>query len=168
MLDTYLKLKLNKKGFGVYTTVNIPANTPIFEIKGDVLSLDEIKEKNDQKLFNNSIQIAQFAHISPSGGFADFINHSCNPNCKIVIAGKRAIVYSLYPIKANSELTYDYSSTDNSNPEEWSMQCECGEHNCRKNISGFQHLDKDLQKNYADREIAAIFLREPIFNRKTK
>ncbi|KAJ5902177.1 hypothetical protein N7495_002705 [Penicillium taxi] len=76
------------------------------------------------------------------GSATRFINHSCNPNCKIIPVstsnhGDDRLYYLAFfavcDIPAGTELTFDYNpSWDGSkvvNPD--AVQCLCGENNCR-------------------------------------
>ena len=87
----------------------------------------------------------------------DQVRHSCNPNCYIHAVGKRAFLYSLYQIKANNELTFDYSTTSTDTLEDWKLDCKCNSYNCRKTISGMQYLDPKLLQEYKDKGMIPLF-----------
>lgn len=162
MYNQYLKIKPTKRGFGVFTTVTIPADTPIIEFTGDVKPYSQLSDPNDSEI----LQVGPDLYICRSGSIDDAIAHSCNPNCLIHCVGSRAIVYSMYVINAGSELTFDYSSSSNETTESWKMDCQCGQPNCRKVISGFQYLDPKIQEEYKQKGIAALYLTNPIFMKK--
>lgn len=73
---------------------------------------------------------------------ADFINHSCNPNCGI--KGHLQIV-AMRDIESGEEITFDYAMTESS---DYSMDCKCGAKNCRKTITGNDWKLPILQKRY--------------------
>ncbi len=73
---------------------------------------------------------------------ADFLNHSCDPNCGI--NGSLRIV-ALRDIKPGEELVFDYAMNESS---EFEMGCNCGSKNCRKIITGNDWKDPELQKKY--------------------
>lgn len=160
MYDKYIKY-IPKKG--VFTQTDIPANIPICEFKGSVYTDYQLLNQPNK---NDFLQIGPNTYLSPSGNVDDHIRHSCNPNCVIKPAGCRAILYSLHFIKADSEITFDYSTTSTDTLDSWSMKCNCGSYNCRKIISGFHLLNPELQKDYNNKKITALFIRNPIFNRK--
>ncbi len=157
MYNQYLKVLPTKNGDGVFTTVDIPAKTPILECTGDFFS--------NTNLPNHPavLQIADDLFLGPSGTADDKINHSCNPNCYLYIVGKRAILFSLYLIRANTELTFDYSTSSTDTLDQWKMDCNCGSYNCRKVISGFQYLDPKLQEEYKQKGMVPLFLTHNIF-----
>jgi hypothetical protein len=161
MYWTYLKVLTKNNKVGVYTTVDIPAKTPIIEFSGNYFTKEELKHPHDKIL-----QIGENMYLGPSGSIDDKIAHSCNPNCRVSIVGYRAILYSLYVIRNGSEVTFDYSTT--STDSDWEMDCKCGSQNCRKVISSFSSLKPELQKEYTDKKIAAAFLINPTFIRKTQ
>ena len=166
MYNQYLKVVSLKDRHVVITEIDIPAKVPICEFTGAVYTDEQINSWKNQKDINNVLQVGPNLYIGPSGGIDDHIGHSCNPNCYIHATGKRAILYSLHLIKVGTEITFDYSSTSTDGPESWKMECKCGSFNCRKIISGFGHLSTELQKEYKDKRVAALFIREPIFLRK--
>lgn len=164
MYNSHLKLATSSfaGGLGVFTTVDIPANAPIYELTGNVLSESELVDPNDPAV----LQIGNDLFLSPSGEIDDRINHSCNPNCKLNIVGKRAFIYSAYVIKAESELTFDYSTSSTDTYDTWKMDCKCGNFICRKVISGFDYLDESLKEEYKRKGMVPIFISNPNFFKK--
>lgn len=162
MYNQHLKVKPCKSGNGIFTDIQIPANVPIMEVVGTIYAEHNLPDPNHPAL----LQVGPNIFIGPSGGTDDYINHSCNPNCRMHVAGSRAIIFSLYVIKAGAELTFDYSTTSTDTLDKWQMKCNCGEPNCRKIISGFQYLDPGLQKEYKDRGLVPLFLTHPIFMKR--
>jgi hypothetical protein len=161
-----LKYTKIKNRMGVITTVDIAPNTVICEFIGKLYTDKTLHELSKDVDVNVVLQIGPNVYIGPSGGVTDYIAHSCNPNCFIHAVSRRAFLYSLHFIRLNSEITFDYSSTSTDDLDSWRMECNCGANNCRGTISGFHLLDKNLQEEYKKKDIAALFIREPIFNRK--
>lgn len=154
MYKQYLKVGSSKTGQGVFTTIKIPAKQPVIEVTGDVFS-NETADHNHPAL----LQVSSNLYIGPSGGPDDYINHSCNPNCFLHCVGKRAILFSLYDIPADTEITFDYSTSSTDSLDKWKMDCLCGDPNCRKVISGFQYLSPEKVKEYTEKGIVPMFLR---------
>lgn len=155
MYQQYFKLNaLNR----VITSVHIPAKIPICILGGDLFTQESIKHSNLEIL-----QVGPNLFVGPTGNITDHIRHSCNPNCYLYIVGNRVILYSLYDILADSEITYDYSTSSTDSYESWSMNCNCQAHNCRKIISGIQYLNEDIIKEYKDKKMIPLFLLENIF-----
>lgn len=142
---------------GVISRVFIPAQTKIFEFSGDLLTTEQLitRHSNDVVDF---LQIGIDKWITKSGTFDDYVSHSCNPNCYVKIVGNRAILTTLYDIKPQMIITFDYSTTSLETPKEWSMDCKCGYVYCRKVISGFQSLPKNIQQKYKEHGILAQYI----------
>ena len=69
-----------------------------------------------------------------SGSIARFVNHSCNPNCRMtkwIVSGqpRMALFAGDKPIMTGDELTYDYNFDPFS--AKHVQKCLCGSHNCR-------------------------------------
>lgn len=155
MYNQYLKILDSKNGKGVFTTVDIPAETPIMEITGDLYTKENMPDS--PYLY----QISNIWYLGPSGAADDFVNHSCNPNCYLHVVGKRAFLYSLYLIKSDSELTFDYSLSSTESLDTFKLDCNCGDVNCRKIISGFQYLSQQLQEEYKRKNLVPMFISDP-------
>ena len=157
MYIQYLKVKPSGTGQGVFTSVQIPSDVPILEVRGPIYLEQDLPDPNHPAL----LQIGTNTFIGPSGGADDYLNHSCNPNCMVHVAGNRAVLYSLYVIQAGAELTFDYSLSSTDTADKWTMNCQCGQNNCRKMISGFQYLDPTLQKILIDKNMVPLYITQP-------
>ncbi len=73
---------------------------------------------------------------------ADFVNHSCSPNCGIKNALK---IVAMRDIKPGEEITIDYAMQECS---EFRMKCRCGSRDCRKTVTGRDWKIRRLQKKY--------------------
>lgn len=73
---------------------------------------------------------------------ADFINHSCDPNCGI--RGSLQIV-ALRKILPGDEITYDYAMSESS---DYQLSCRCLSGICREVITGNDWKNKELQLKY--------------------
>lgn len=145
-------------GQGTFSTAKIPAGTMIMEMTGTVFLDRELPPNADMSLY---LQVGPNTYIGPSGGSDDFVNHSCDPNCKMHVVGNRAFLYSLYVIPVGAELTFDYSTTSTDTHDTWKIDCKCGSYKCRKLISGYQYLDPTLQANYVSRDMVPLFITNP-------
>ena len=164
MYDKHLKLAASKfaGGEGVFTDVDIPAEVPIMELSGTPMSEDKLLDPDHPAV----LQIGNDLFLSPSGEMDDKLNHSCNPNCKLYIVGKRAFLFSLYLIRAGSELTFDYSTSSTDTHSTWKMDCKCGAFACRKVISGYDYLSDALKEEYKKKAMVPLFISEPILAKR--
>lgn len=148
-----LKVVETNRGKGVITLADVPINTVIFEFKGSFFTKETLVHESPYFL-----QIGANKFLGPSGDYDDYINHSCNPNCGLRIVGSRAFLVSLHHISVSTEITFDYSTSSNDTLDEWKMECKCGAFKCRKNISGYQYLDKALKENYEKLGVVPSYL----------
>lgn len=164
MYNQYLKVAPCNTGNGIFTTVHIPAKVPIIEFRGEVCTAKQLPQ--DSSIY---LQIGPDTFLSPTGTIngVDFINHSCDPNCNMMVVGKRAILFSLYEILPNTQLTFDYSTTSTDSLDDWKMTCLCGSPKCRKTISGHQYLSKEQQQEYKAKGLFPIFITNPNLISKT-
>lgn len=143
---------------GVFTTVQLPSNLPVLEFGGDFFTKENLK--HEPKMY---LQVGPNLYLGPSGKIDDYVRHSCSPNCGLSIVGGRAILYSMYIIQPNTEITFDYSTSSTESRDEWTLNCLCGKANCRKKISGYQYLSAEERKLYQDKDVLPLFIKEKIF-----
>src|SRR5271163_1796484 len=161
MFTPYLKIADGKTGRGIFTSIEIPANVPIAEANGPVRQYTAVPTDS------NLLQVGVDIFMASSGNMLpDYINHSCDPNCRFHMMGNRAILYSLYVIPAKAELTFDYSTTSTDTTETWQMPCSCGSNKCRKTISGYQYLTSDLQEEYKSKGMIPLFITTQMFQKR--
>lgn len=94
---------------------------------------------------SRSIQIEDNLYLAgaPEPEPADFINHSCRPNCGMSGA---TVVLAMRDIQPGEPLTYDYATSDGSDYDEF--ECHCGSDNCRGKVTGSDWTLPDLQLQY--------------------
>jgi hypothetical protein len=161
MFNKYLKLKPTKIGMRVFTDIQIPAKSPVLQFKGTIFTKEKLQHEMGQVL-----QIGPNIYLGPSGGIDDYINHSCDPNCALHIVGTRAILYSLYVIQADTQLTFDYSSSSTDLESEWKMDCQCDSPKCRKVISGFHNLSDLAKEEMNNKQMLPLFMKHSLFMKK--
>lgn len=87
-----------------------------------------------------SVQIGTNEHIHLAPEYLKYINHSCEPNIQIDVAGRRLVC--LRNIAANEEITFFYPSM------EWALllpfECHCGSSECIGLVQGAAYLDKPM------------------------
>ena len=135
------------KGNGLFATKNIAANNIIFEFVGKPITKAEAAKlpSTDSACL---LQVGADLYLDLRRHYSIFANHSCNPNCFVRIAVNRAFLVALRDIKIGDELVYDYSATSTDLPSEWALNCNCHLFRCRKVISGFSSLPKEVQDKY--------------------
>ncbi len=128
------------QGLGAFAAAEIPAGTRIIEYSGERISPAEADRRYDDDsvehprvlLFNVDSRTVIDAAVG--GNEAQFINHSCEPNCAAVTDKKHVYIEALRDIEPGEELLYDYNLTRNGDdtPEmEQRYACHCGAPSCR-------------------------------------
>lgn len=100
----------------------------------------------------NLLQIDEQLYIlpDPPGVFA---NHSCCPNAGVV---HTTTLIALREIRKDEEIRFDYSTT--MDEDLWTMQCLCGEPECRGVVEDFKYLPQEVQRAYLTRGIVQPFI----------
>jgi hypothetical protein len=131
-------------GHGSVATESISAGETIAAFGGRCVTRDELELLSSSQQ-RRSIQIDDTLFLA--GALepepADFINHSCEPNC-----GMRGsvLVVALRDIAVGDELTYDYAMSDGSEDDEF--ECACGTASCRGKVTGHDWMLPELQLRY--------------------
>lgn len=132
------------KGYGSVASERIAAGEVVAAFGGRCVTREEFEllPTNQQV---RSLQIDERLYLAgaPEPEPADFINHSCEPNC--VLSGT-VILVAARDIDVGEELGYDYATTDGSDYDEF--ECACGTPQCRGKISGHDWMLPELQLRY--------------------
>ena len=135
------------QGRGVFAREPIAAGTRILEYTGARITSAEADasaaEDDDPARGHHTLFFAvdddTVIDGSRGGSDACFVNHSCDPNCEILISRKRVYVHAQRDIEPGEELHYDYwYLTD----ETYTLEdlrriypCRCGSAACRGTIA---------------------------------
>jgi len=139
-----VNLSHGKFGKSLYASENILQGEIIAVFDGETFEAEKSSDlPNDepQKIRDHVLQFEKNKYRS-SNGFAQYINHSCSPNCGIKEKFK---IVAMQDIVKGQELTIDYEMTENS---DWSMDCECGNNNCRGKVGAFRNLPESRREKY--------------------
>ncbi len=150
-----LKLVKTKLGKAVYANKKFEKGEEIIEFKGELIEYDNLPKKVD-----HYIQIGKTLNMGPSGDFDDFINHSCNPNCGLIVNDTKVTLIAITQIRKDEEISFDYSTT--MDEDDWEMDCLCEDKECRKRIRDFKYLPKEVQDKYIKLGIVPKFIIESI------
>ncbi|HQZ33362.1 MAG TPA: SET domain-containing protein-lysine N-methyltransferase [Ilumatobacteraceae bacterium] len=74
---------------------------------------------------------------------ADFINHSCDPNCAM---SGNTVVIAMRDIEVGDIISYDYATSDGCDYNEF--ECACGSTICRGKVTGCDWMLPELQLRY--------------------
>jgi hypothetical protein len=128
-------------GRGAFAVRPIPAGTRITEYQGQRISTAEADARYadaDQAAHPHVLLFIvdkrTVIDAGVNGNAARFINHSCDPNCEVVIQHKRVFIDAICDMPAGAEITYDYNlereDADGADAER-RFSCRCGAPTCR-------------------------------------
>lgn len=135
-----VRLEVREKscsGKGVYALSPISRGTEILQFKG------EIKKRSELSDFTHYIEVGNSLFLGPSGLADDYVNHCCEPNCRVARRDGEFYLESIRNIEAEEELSFDYSSVMVEDPTDF--HCNCGATKCRGRISSVSSLTKEQQ-----------------------
>jgi uncharacterized protein len=132
------------KGLGVFAGEAIPAGTTVAGFGGCVVDRAEL-DTLDEKYRTHSLQIDDHLFIVSELPFddADYVNHSCDPNCGIVGS---VLLVTMRAVAAGEELCFDYAMTDTDDYDEF--ECSCGTPLCRGTITGADWQAAEMRERY--------------------
>ncbi|CAG9947038.1 unnamed protein product [Clonostachys rosea f. rosea IK726] len=132
-------IKTSDRGYGVRSNRCFEPNQIIMEYAGEIITEEECERRMNEIYKNNDcyylMSFDQNMIIdATTGSIARFVNHSCNPNCRMIkwiVAGqpRMALFAGDKPILTGDELTYDYNFDPFSSKNV--QKCLCGQPNCR-------------------------------------
>ncbi len=154
--DKNLLLRKSRNGLGVFANKDFRKSSIITEVIGKMISCDE-DDDTDEETRSNAYRFNSDLYISPEGETADFVNHSCNPNSKIVKKNKKLFIVAMRSIKKGEEILFDYSTIIASD-DVWDMKCNCGESICRGVIKRFKNLPKKIKERYISEKIVPSYI----------
>ncbi|CAM1501610.1 Fc.00g035940.m01.CDS01 [Cosmosporella sp. VM-42] len=132
-------IKTSDRGYGVRSNRCFKPNQIIMEYAGEIITEEECERRMTEVYRDNEcyylMSFDQNMIIdATTGSIARFVNHSCNPNCRMIkwiVSGqpRMALFAGDRPIMTGDELTYDYNFDPFSAKNV--QKCLCGEPNCR-------------------------------------
>jgi SET domain-containing protein len=130
------------QGLGAFANRAIPAGTRIIEYAGERLTPSEADARypdddGRHHTFLFAIDDDVVVDASVNGNEARFLNHSCAPNCDVVVDDKRLWIESIHDIEEGEELVYDYAyilQERHTPAAKRRYPCHCGAVTCRGTI----------------------------------
>lgn len=119
--------------WGIYTGQRIPARRKIIEYTGERISRREAKRRSVERELTYLFTLDSYWCVDGAvgGSGAEFINHSCDPNCYAWICRSHILYMSARVILPGEELTIDYRF----DPGVEKVFCFCGSDKCRGTIN---------------------------------
>ncbi|HKI77060.1 MAG TPA: SET domain-containing protein [Ignavibacteriaceae bacterium] len=97
-------------GAGIFTSVDIPANSKIMDISGEIISGDECERREEEEDNVYIFWYDEETYIDTANTKKiKYINHNCEYNCDIEEADEFGLeLITVRGIKAGEEITIDY------------------------------------------------------------
>ena len=129
---------------GVFATESIAAGTTVAAFGGIVVDGCELRALGDT-VCHHALQIDDDLFLASLPPFdpADYVNHSCDPNCGIVGG---VLLVTLRTVDAGEELCFDYAMTDSDDYDEFTCLCDTLE--CRGVVRGSDWKLPELRSRY--------------------
>jgi len=127
-------------GQGVFATRHIPKGERIIEYTGARISWDEAQRlpphdpNNPYHTTFFSLEDGDVINPAVGGNEAQWINHSCDPNCETTEENGHIFVVASRELKRGSELFFDYRlepADRRTKKLEAFFKCHCGSAKCR-------------------------------------
>jgi uncharacterized protein len=130
-------------GYGLFASSAIAAgSTIILWTCHNVVTFDQLLQER-REVQENAIQLTDEYFSIGEREKADFLNHSCEPNCGVV---GQMLITAMRDIMEDEELCIDYAMMDSKPICEF--RCCCGSKNCRGNITCNDWKRLDLRLKY--------------------
>lgn len=116
-------------------------------VKGGHLFDRARRDELEKTLGPSEIQIDDDLFIGPEhpderASAMMYLNHSCEPNVGVI---GQISFHAMRDIAVGEELAFDYATGDD---DDWTMECRCGEANCRGVVTGQDWRKPELQEKY--------------------
>lgn len=151
-----LSVKKSRNGLGIFTTARAKSGQAVFPIHGTRKHYTTLLTKGGTFL-DNCFRVSEEYYVSPEGYIGVYLNHSCEPNARVVKKGNKLFVYAISDIPSGTEVLIDYS-TITAGDDIWTMRCNCGNKTCRGLVKNFYKLPHTLQEKYKTLHIVPAYI----------
>jgi len=141
------------KGKGLFAGKNFKKGEVIYVFKGEYVKADLTNVSCPYAL-----QLDFSLYLIPEGE-GKYLNHSCEPNCKLSLQNGQLMLIAIKEIKKDEELCYNYNTSEYDMGVD-AFKCSCKSINCIGYIRGFKYLSyqekikiKDLLLPYLNKLI---------------
>jgi SET domain-containing protein len=129
-------------GRGAFATRAIAAGVRLIEYAGERLTVAQAEARypdtdGPHHTFLFAIDDEVVVDAGVNGNAARWLNHSCAPNCDVVVDGRRLWIETIHDIEPGEELVYDYAyvlEERHTPAAKKKYPCHCGAITCRGTI----------------------------------
>lgn len=148
--NEYIEVRNADEGKGLFAARDIPSGTVLLKIEGKQISFADTVALGENESY--CLQVGMDKYIALH--FPFFLsNHACCPNCGVT---EKLEFKTITSVKKGEELRWDYSTS--MLERHWTMQCECGCSNCRKQVADFDLLPRNVQQKYLKQGLVQPFI----------
>jgi hypothetical protein len=151
--DKYRPSREHGKGWGLVAVNGVLKGDLIQEYVGEIIDERTKNDRllkwsqdhpNDPNFYVMRLEPGWYIDAREVANMARFINHSCDPNCKLVpinVAGRmRVSIVCIRDVPPGGFLSYDYQFENQ-------FTCRCGAANCRGTMKGGKAEEKTEKKS---------------------
>ena len=154
---TLVEIRDSPFGKGLFAKHDLQQGTVITTLKGRKVNFQATLALSEE---SHALQTGFDRYLICGAPFI-YANHSCNPNTAI---NDELRMFCLKNIAAGQELLWDYSTS--MLERHWNMSCSCKEERCRKIVTDFDLLPRQIQDEYLKAKIVMPFIAEFLRSRK--
>lgn len=141
-----------KLGKSIFAKRDIKKGEEILKFTGPLITFEQLIAKGERQGDPLQIGPGKYVDSEEPGRSA---NHSCDPNAGLK---EDVVLIAIKDIGKDEEITFDYSTT--MDEDFWTMECNCGNPNCRRLVKDFKYLLKNIQQKYLKLGIVQKFIPE--------
>jgi len=145
-----VELRHGKTCLGLFTKAPVKKNEIVVGWSGHVVHVSQMERLMPEcdrqyilQIADGLFQVPMFRKFNEK---ADFVNHSCDPNCGFLDSS--VILVAMRDIKVGEELTFDYAMTGTISGVGDEFECTCGAATCRGKYSGDDWQSPKLHARY--------------------
>ena len=150
-LESLFLQTVEGQGNGVFTNQKFHKGDVVLFFGGEKVMADGIID------FTHYLQIGPGVYLGPSGNFDDYVNHNCDPNCAVYFDEEHVFLKAIKDIFPGEQLSLDYGTIQFNEPTV--IHCECGSEKCRKVVSNFFAMPKQIQNRYLGAGLVPLLIR---------
>jgi hypothetical protein len=153
------------KGWGLITVNGVKKGDLVQEYAGEIIDDKEKEERlkawsrdhpNDPNFYVMHLEPGWYIDAREVANMARFINHSCDPNCKLVptnVSGHiRVAIVCIKDVPPGGFLSYDYQFDTKDGSK---FICRCGATNCRGTMKGGKNGEEDDAQKKTKKQLLA-------------
>lgn|SRR3989344_1183144 len=141
------------KGKAIFSNTDINKGQFVMKITGKIVHRRNVSKRD------YAVQLDDDLFLEAEGKIDDYLNHSCDPTCRIDVEKMELI--ATRDIKKGEEITFNYNTTEYDMIRNGdAFECKCMSKNCAGKVRGFKYLNLSDKKMLKD--IISPFLRKKL------